>query len=157
MPPQILRIVILTAGVIGSYGVARMVMVPATYGDYGSYRGAALGELAAAKPVYSGVKVCDECHSDVLEGLVKYEHKTISCESCHGPSRNHATDPDVKTPRGKFTDTDCLRCHQTSASRPLWLKQVDPNEHYRGDKSCSACHLAHQPNEKPPQQTNPKP
>ncbi|MBI4622065.1 MAG: hypothetical protein HY736_02450 [Verrucomicrobia bacterium] len=149
MPPQIFRLVILTAGVVGSYGIARMLMVPPTFGEHGSYRGAALEELAAAKPVFSGIKACDECHSEVLEELVKFEHKTISCESCHGPSRKHAADPDVTTPKGKFADSDCLRCHQSSPSRPVWLKQVDPNEHYRGDKRCSACHLPHQPNEKP--------
>lgn len=149
MPPQILRLVILTAGVVGSYGIARVLMVPPTFGDYGSFRGAALEELAAAKPVLSGMKVCEECHTEEFEALGKYEHKEISCEACHGPSRKHANDPDVKTPRTKFADADCLRCHMTNPSRPVWLKQVDSNDHYRGDKRCSDCHMGHQPNEKP--------
>ena len=149
MPPQILRLVLLTAGVVGSYAVARLALVPATYGEHGAFRGAALGEVAAAKPVLSGKKACDECHSEVFEVLGKFQHQSISCESCHGPSRNHASNPDVGTPKGKFVDQDCLRCHEANASRPLWFKQVDSNEHYRGDKRCFTCHVPHKPNEKP--------
>ena len=148
MPPQILRLVLLTLGVVGSYGVARMLLVPSSFGEYVWFRGKALEELAATKPVISGMKACDECHTDILEKLAKYEHKTVSCESCHGPSRKHAGDPDAKTPKGKFADSDCLLCHQSSPSRPLWLKQVEPLEHFRGDK-CVGCHIPHQPKETP--------
>lgn len=148
MPPQIRRLVLLTLGIVGSYVVARKLLTPPTFGEYGWYRAAALEENAAHKPVFSGMKSCDECHSDVLQKVAKYEHKTVSCESCHGPSRMHADDPDVKTPRGTLADGDCLRCHQSSPSRPSWLKQVDPIEHYRSDK-CTGCHIAHQPKETP--------
>jgi hypothetical protein len=148
MPPQILRLVLLTVGVIGSYGVARLLLVPASFGAYGWYRGAALEELAATKPVFSGKKACDECHAEVVEQLAKGEHKVISCESCHGPSRPHAGNPDVEPPRTKFTDSDCMHCHQFSPSRPAWLKQIEINEHFRGDQ-CVGCHLPHQPDEMP--------
>lgn len=148
MPPQIVRLILLILGVVGSYGVARMLLVPPTFGEYGWFRGAALEELAATKPVFSGMKSCDECHSDVLQKVAKYEHKSVSCESCHGPSRPHAGDPDVKPPKAKFADSDCLGCHQSSPSRPSWLKQVEPLEHFRGDK-CTGCHVPHQPKEMP--------
>ncbi len=148
MPPQIVRLVLLTLGIVGSYGVAWKLLVPKTFGEYGWYRGAALGEIAARKPVFAGMKSCDECHSDVLQKLAKYEHRTVSCESCHGPGRAHADDPDIKTPRGQFADGDCLRCHQSNPTRPLWIKQVDPIEHYRADK-CTGCHVGHQPKEAP--------
>ena len=46
--------------------VARAFLTPATFGEYGWYRGAALEELAARTPVYAGKKACDECHSDIL-------------------------------------------------------------------------------------------
>jgi len=147
MPPQILRLVILTATVVVTYGLGRVLMTPATYGDYGAYRGAAIGEIASANPVFSGMKACDECHSEVLEKLAAFKHQTLSCESCHGPSREHANDPDINPPKVKFADGDCLRCHQPSPSRPLWLKQVDPIDHYRGKEQCTDCHLPHSPNE----------
>ena len=148
MPPQIVRLVLLTLVVGGSYAVARMLLVPASFGEYGWFRGAAIEELRAKKPVLAGMKACDECHSDVLGKLAKYEHKAISCESCHGFSRPHADNPDVKPPKVKFADNDCLSCHQASPSRPQWLKQVEPLEHFRGDK-CTGCHVPHQPKEIP--------
>ena len=148
VPPQILRLVWLTVLVIGSYALARKLLLPPSFGAHGWYRGPALEELAAAKPVFSGMKSCDECHSDVLEQVAKGPHGVIACESCHGPSRPHAGDPDVKTPRLKFTDADCMHCHQSSPSRPSWLRQIEASEHFRGDQ-CVGCHLPHQPNEMP--------
>ena len=148
MPPQIVRLVLVTIVVVGTYAVARVIMTPATYYDYGNFRGAALEELQAKKPVLAGMKACDECHSDMLEKLAKYEHKGISCESCHGFSRPHADNPDVKPPKVKFADSDCLSCHQASPSRPSWLKQIEPVEHFRNDK-CTGCHVPHQPKEIP--------
>ena len=147
-PPQIVRLVLLTLGIVGSYGAARKLLVPKTFGEYGWFRGAALEEIATRTPVFSGTRSCDECHSEILQKLAKSEHKTLACEACHGPSRAHAGDPDVEPPRVKFADSDCLHCHQSSPSRPLWFKQVDPLEHYRDDR-CTGCHLPHQPKETP--------
>jgi len=148
MPPQILRLVLVTIAVAGSYMVARKFLVPPSFGEHGWYRGAALKELATAQPTYAGMKACEECHSDVFEQMAKGEHRPISCESCHGPSREHAANPDLKPPRVKYTDADCMHCHQSSPSRPSWLKQIEANEHFRGDQ-CVGCHLPHQPNEMP--------
>lgn len=149
MPPQIFRLVLLTLGVAGSYATARMLLVPSSFGEYGWFRADALTENAAQKPVYAGMKACDECHSDLLQELAQHDHKTVSCESCHGPSRAHAGDPDITTPKGKFAESDCLRCHLSSPSRPSWFKQVEPNDHYRGAKRCADCHRPHQPKEAP--------
>jgi hypothetical protein len=149
MPPQVGRLVLMALAILVFYGVARTLLKPRTFGEYGWFRGAALAETAARKPVFAGAKSCDECHPDVLQKLAKYEHKTISCESCHGPSREHADNPDIKAPKEKFEDGDCLRCHQLNPSRPAWLKQVDPAEHYRVDH-CTGCHEPHQPKEAPP-------
>jgi hypothetical protein len=148
MPPQIVRLVLLSVGVVGSYAVARMVLLPPSFGKHGFYRGAALEEVAAAKPVFMDRKACEECHSEVIEQLAKWEHKAISCESCHGPSRAHAVNPDLLTPKGKLKDSDCMHCHQSSPSRPSWLKQIEVSDHFRGD-TCVGCHLPHQPNEAP--------
>ena len=148
MPPQIIRLVLLSLGIAGSYAVARVLLVPASFGEYGWFRGAALEEAAASKPVFSGMKSCNECHDEILQQLAKYDHKTLSCESCHGPSREHAGNPDLTTPKGKFADSDCLRCHQSSPSRPAWLKQVEPVDHFHGDR-CTSCHVPHQPKETP--------
>ncbi|MBI5382687.1 MAG: cytochrome c3 family protein [Opitutae bacterium] len=146
LPPQILRLVLLTVTILGSYGVMRHMLRPASFGEYGHYRGAALEEIAARPPTYAGMKACNECHSDIVQKVAKFEHKTVACEACHGPGREHAKDPDVKN--AKLNDRLCLRCHEVDEARPAWLKQIAEKSHFRGDR-CVDCHVPHQPKETP--------
>ena len=81
-----------------------------------------------------------------LQKLAKGEHKTLSCETCHGPSRAHVVNPAEKLP--KLNISMCVRCHQASPSRPKWLHQINVHNHYTGDV-CTECHVPHQPNEVP--------
>lgn len=145
LPPQILRLVLLTLGIIGSYLVARTLLTPGSFGQYGHYRGAALEEMASRDPVFAGWKACDECHSDTRELQAKHEHRGISCESCHGPARAHAANPDLKT--AAIPELLCLRCHSKSVARPLTQKQINPSDHFEG--KCLECHLPHNPKESP--------
>ena len=145
MPPQILRLVLLTLVIVGSYLVARTFLTPSSFRQYGWYRGAALEEIRARTPVYAGKKACDECHSDILQKLAKGEHQTLSCEACHGVSKDHAENPDI-TPI-KLTGSHCIRCHESNPSRPKWFKQIVVKEHYAG--KCTECHVPHQPNQVP--------
>jgi len=145
LPPQILRLVLLTLAIIGSYLVARAFLTPPSFGEYGWYRGAALEEIRARIPVYAGKKACDECHSDILHKLAGDSHKTLSCEGCHGVSRDHAENPDILPV--KVTGSHCIRCHEANASRPAWFKQIVVKDHYSG--KCTECHIPHQPNQTP--------
>jgi hypothetical protein len=145
MPPQIFRLVLLTLAIVISYMVARAFLTPPSFGEYGWYPGAALGRIAARPPVYAGKKACDECHSDILQKLAKFEHKTLSCEACHGISRPHAENPDILPV--KLTGSHCIRCHEANPSRPAWFKQIVVKDHY-GSK-CVECHIPHQPSQSP--------
>ena len=145
LPPQILRLVLLTLGIVGSYFVARAVLTPPSFGKYGWYRGAALEELAARTPVYAGKQGCDECHSEILHKLAADAHKTLSCEACHGVSREHSENPDILPV--KLTGSHCIRCHEANVSRPAWFKQIVVRDHYSG--KCVECHVPHQPNQTP--------
>ncbi|MFO1477126.1 MAG: hypothetical protein U1F98_10800 [Verrucomicrobiota bacterium] len=147
LPPQILRLVIVTLAIVGSYVAARTVLTPVSFHQYGWFRGDALEEIASSRqPSYAGRLACDECHSDEVARLAKGDHRTISCESCHGPARAHADNPDIKL--YKLTDADCLQCHESNPSRPAFLKQITVQDHYRGQR-CIDCHVAHQPAEVP--------
>ena len=146
IPPQIVRLILLTVGIVVVYLAARSVLTPSSFGQYAWYRGDALEEIASRQPVFAGKKACDECHSEILQKAAKFEHKTISCETCHGMSRAHADNPDVKL--AKSTDGQCVRCHLTEPAKPKWLKQIEPRKHYTGQR-CVECHLPHQPNEVP--------
>src|SRR6266496_3022042 len=142
MPPQIVRLVLLTIGIVVTYLGARTLLTPSSFGRYGWYRGDALEELASPPPVFAGKKACDECHSEELQKVAKFEHKTISCESCHGVAQAHADNPEVKL--AKLGDSLCTRCHEFNPSRPNWLKQIEIKKHYTGQR-CVECHSPHQP------------
>lgn len=146
LPPQLFRLLLLAIGIVGAYLVARYFLTPPSFRQYGWYRGEALAEVAAREPVFAGKKACDECHSEQFQKVAKFEHKTVSCESCHGVGREHAGNPDV--PVVKLTFSHCVRCHEADPSRPKWLKQINTREHYPGQR-CTECHVPHQPNEVP--------
>jgi len=158
MPPQVLRIVLLAAGIVTTYSVARYFLTPSSFRQYGFFRGDALVELRAREPLYAGRKACEECHSDEVQKLAKFEHKSLSCEGCHGPGQAHADNPDVKIDKSNYGA--CLRCHEANDSRPKWQKQIVSRTHYTdtkpepkpGGKSallCTECHVPHAPSEVP--------
>jgi hypothetical protein len=147
MPPQIIRLVLLTIAIICIYFCARYLLTPQSFGQYGHYRGNALQEIAAREPFWAGRKTCDACHGEIVQKLAKAEHKGLSCETCHGPSKAHVENPEVKLP--KLSYSQCVRCHEASPSRPAWLHQMTPAKHYTG-QVCTECHVPHQPNEVPP-------
>lgn len=144
-PPQIVRLILLTIGIVGSYLIARAFLVPVSFGEYGWYRANALGEIASHSRVYAGKKACAECHSEVLQKLAKGEHKGLACEGCHGPGEAHADNPDIKM--AVFQASLCVRCHEANPSRPESHKQVVIKDHFTG--GCTECHVPHLPTEAP--------
>jgi hypothetical protein len=147
LPPQILRLVLLTLAIVGSYLVARSFLTPASFGQYGWYRGDALAEIASRPPVYAGKLSCgaSACHSEVQNKLAADAHKTLSCEACHGMSREHVDNLNILPV--KTTGSHCIRCHEANVARPAWLKQIVVKDHY-GSK-CTECHVPHQPTKTP--------
>ncbi len=57
-------------------------------------------------PTYDQKTVTEQ---NLLAGL-KDEYKTIGCETCHGPARNHAMQPDLYRP-AKPDEQTCRTCH----------------------------------------------
>jgi hypothetical protein len=155
MPPQLFRIFLLAVGVVVFYSIARYFLTPASFGQYGWYRGNALVELRERDRTYAGKKACEECHSDQVQKLLKNVHKTLSCEGCHGPGQAHADNPDLKI--GILNYSACVRCHEANPSRPKWHKQIVSKNHYTSStgSQCTECHLPHMPNEAPDEPTPP--
>ncbi len=147
MPPQVFRLVLLVVGIVVVYSIARYFLTPPSFRQYGWYRGAALGEVAARDRVYAGKKACEECHSDEYVKLNKGSHKTLSCEACHGAGQVHVDNP-AKENIDKSSYAACVRCHEANPSRPKWHKQIISREHYTGSK-CTECHVPHSPSEVP--------
>ncbi len=146
MPPQVFRLILLAAGIVVSYSTARYFLTPASFGQYGWFRGEALAEAGAHAAVFAGRQACDECHSDEFKKLAGHGHKSLSCEACHGPAQAHADNPDVKLQKPQFSA--CVRCHEANPSRPKWHKQIVVKDHNTVSKS-TECHLPHMPEESP--------
>lgn len=138
----------LFVAVILAFLVVRSYVVPKSFGEYGHYRGAAIGEIAAHPIKFAGHQACASCHTDIVETKAKGAHAHVNCEACHGPLATHASDPSAMTPVKLDTLVLCVRCHAGSAAKPKGFPQVNPAEHM-GGVPCQSCHNPHSPEIRP--------
>ena len=124
--------------------VVRGFVVPKSFGQYGHYRGAAIGEIAARPVHFAGHQACETCHVDVLDVKKNGKHAQVNCEACHGALAKHADDPAAVTPPKLDTAVLCVRCHAASAAKPKGFPQVAAEEHSTG-LPCETCHQPHNP------------
>ena len=124
--------------------VVRHFVVPPTFGEYGHYRGAAIGEIAARPVKFAGHQTCEACHSDIADTKTAGKHAHVNCEACHQALADHANDPTSVTPILPDTTVLCARCHTASAAKPAGFPQVNPAEH-SGGMPCKTCHNPHSP------------
>jgi hypothetical protein len=65
------------------FWVIRGYVVPKSFGQYGHYRGAAMGDIAAHPVKFAGHDKCETCHSDIADTHAKGAHAHVNCEACH--------------------------------------------------------------------------
>jgi len=124
--------------------VIRGFVVPKTFGQYGHYRGAAIGDVAAHPVKFAGHQTCEACHTDILDVKKNGKHAHVNCEACHGALAKHADDPASVTPVRPDTAVLCAKCHTASAAKPKGFPQVVPADHSTG-LPCQTCHNPHSP------------
>jgi hypothetical protein len=61
--------------------VVRHYVVPKSFGQYGHYRGAAIGEMAARPVKFAGHEACESCHTDILDTKKAGKHAHVNCEA----------------------------------------------------------------------------
>ena len=132
--------------------VARYLAVPATYGDLGPYRAAALPKAREGTPQHLGQEACASCHAREVKLHAKDAHAHVQCEACHGPAAGHVRDGKkaraMTTPKGK---APCLACHRKITGRPGSFPQIDWKQHFafvgvKEEKTpCTTCHDPHEP------------
>jgi hypothetical protein len=122
----------------------RGYVVPRSFGQYGHYRGNAIGEIAARPVSFAGHQTCESCHTDVFDLKKAGKHAHVNCEACHGALAKHADDPTSVVPVKPDTAVLCIRCHSASAARPKGFPQVVADEHSNG-MPCQTCHQPHSP------------
>jgi len=100
-----------------------------------------------ARPVhYAGSEPCAGCHEEPALKKSGY-HRTLSCETCHGPAKAHAENPTETKPVAPRKRDFCVLCHEYDPSRPTGFPQINPVAH-NPLKPCISCHNPHDP--KPP-------
>lgn len=147
--------------------IVRAVLMPDTFGQYGTYVGASL-EVIRSKPVqYVGSERCKSCHKNEWRKWSRKEHASVSCEVCHGPSAEHSVEevdprplPMRCTSNGKMVEQVhdlCMSCHAEAPGRSTDFPQIDPKQHLAGFKTteesedfeesmqCLTCHPGHDP------------
>ena len=142
---------------------AKQFFTPASFYQYGHYRGDSVAEIASDKPKYGTPKACEKCHAEKYAEWAKGVHnqsdkgKSVKCEVCHGTSSSR----DVKgvfdnVATGKEHPRDlkmgmpadsvklCTICHEKMLGRPVEQRQIDVASH-AGTQQCTSCHNAHSP------------
>jgi DmsE family decaheme c-type cytochrome len=117
---------------------------------------ASSGKAANTKPNAAdlvGSETCATCHAEQSNKFASNPHaklalehdgKGVTCESCHGPGREHVESGgdktkilDLATASAKQVDTTCLSCH--AAAHPNFLR----SPHAKANVSCVSCHAVH--------------
>ncbi len=127
----------------GLFCAARMAAAPP----------AKTAQANAAQGDFVGQEVCASCHGDVAKGFASNPHSKlalehgkngVTCESCHGPGREHVEGGGDKTKifnpahaTAKEVDAKCLTCHEGQHAN------FERTAHGEGNVSCVSCHSVH--------------
>lgn len=152
---HVFRAILVLVAVMAVVTIGRGFLVPASYGEFGHYRGDNVKEqMNVRAPRHGGVASCAACHAAQATKRAAGGHKTVSCEVCHGPLSLHVKDGQ----RTAAMPVDrsyllCARCHRKVPARPDKFPQVVLDQHLQEQqpgsavegKVCLDCHDPHSP------------
>lgn len=147
---------LLLAGALIAFFIVRALLVPASFGKYGNFRGDNLAEQAAIPVNYGPPEVCATCHAEHVAKKEKGKHAGVPCQTCHGPVGDHVQEDGMKPMIINKTFTLCARCHQKLEARPAQFPQINIYNHLARAKLtidgneavCLSCHNPHAPTPK---------
>tara|TARA_B100000315_G_scaffold236633_1_gene252641 strand:- start:1605 stop:2096 length:492 start_codon:yes stop_codon:yes gene_type:complete len=148
------------AGVLVLFAVAFLLVkswaTPDSWNFEQWYRGDALIDIAAQPLTYGGNESCKDCHQAAIKKLRKFDHKALSCESCHGPVVDHVKGQ--KKIAKAIVDKSrwqCENCHDERINRPKGFpqfsqageigKSIKKHKDLEAETPCLKCHDAHDP------------
>ena len=143
-PEQVTRLGFVIGVLVVLVVVLRFIVIPPAFFSQEIHEAAAV-KRETAKPVsFAGMVACRDCHEEQYETKEKGFHRTLSCETCHGPSAKHADDPENVKPYAPRDRKFCPVCHQYDPARPTGFPQIIPTAH-NPLKPCITCHRPHDP------------
>jgi hypothetical protein len=146
VPEQLTRLGAVIAGIVAIVLLLRFVVLPESLFSARPHQAATVVRQASLPLRYAGMAACRDCHDDQYGAKLAGAHRSIGCESCHGPAAAHVANKDdaAATPPKHRDREFCLGCHGFLASRPDGFPQVVGQDH-NGRKRCVVCHDAHDP------------
>jgi len=142
MPKHIVRLIsLLVACLVVALIVQRLLTVDSFY-RFGHYRADNVPEQTAMEVVYQTPQYCQSCHSARHAQWSAGNHKSVSCETCHGAAKGHPQNG--KLPIPSDTVKLCTLCHEAMPERPRTQPQIVVAQHGSGQQ-CSTCHNPHAP------------
>ena len=143
IPEQIKRLLIVIGAIIAGVVTIRYLILPSSLTDTRFHRQSTIEREAAKNIMFAGASICGSCHVDKAAKKKEGYHKTVACETCHGPAQAHLENPATKptAPRGRDF---CVFCHAYDPSRPTGFPQINPVLH-NPIKACITCHDPHDP------------
>ncbi len=159
---HIIRVVFLLGTLIVFGAFVRWLLIPDTFGQYGTYRGSNLLEQEARIPMYADEEGCFECHEKVYDVYDEGKHSKSPCQICHFSAVPHAEGDAEKNKKLADMSMDksqeaCKLCHTFLKARPVKHPQIkDFDFHYEDlwkkklgeinkEAPCTTCHDAHSP------------
>jgi hypothetical protein len=144
IPEQIKRLSVVIGIIVVGVLVARFYIIPPSLIEPQIYRAATVHRETAKEIKFAGSSKCSACHFEESNIKKKSFHQNLSCESCHGASAAHTTNPMGIKPFAPRERRFCPVCHEYDPSRPTGFPQINPVVH-NPLKPCISCHNPHDP------------
>ena len=142
MPKHISRLLLLFAALLVVALAGKWYFTADSFYQYGHYRGKSVTEIAAQDPAYQTPRYCKDCHGERHAQWSANNHKSVSCETCHGAAQDHPAKGKLAIPAD--ARKLCTLCHERMAERPRTQPQIDVAQHGVGQQ-CIVCHNPHAP------------
>jgi len=142
MPKHIVRLITLIVAFLVVAAIAKPLLTVDSYYRFGNYRANSVPEIAAQEPVYQTPGYCQSCHSARHAQWSASNHKSVTCEVCHGAAEGHPQNG--KLPIPKDAVKLCTLCHEAMPGRPRTQPQIQVAQH-SGGQQCNVCHNPHSP------------
>lgn len=144
------KVALLVGGLVVVLGLAVVLSgaaVAIAYDQFGFHPERNALSWAALAPRYADGAPCSRCHAPQEDAWSASNHRTVSCQVCHGPLAAHAAETSPGAPAGSVTlprvpEGICATCHERVLGRPKAVPQVALAEHYP-EASCTWCHDPH--------------
>jgi cytochrome c553 len=142
VPKHIVRLITLVVAGVALGLVARWFFIADSFYEYGHYRASSVPEIAAQEPAYKTARYCQSCHGERHAQWSASNHKSVTCETCHGAAQGHPEKGKLPIPAD--TVKLCTLCHERTAGRPGTQPQIQVAQHAAGQQ-CKVCHNPHSP------------